>query len=181
MLNIVDRYKYLGVVLQENLDFKITEEVLAGAAGRALGAIISKFKCLKNVGFNTFSQLYQANVVPIVDYRSSVWGYANYDFCVKVQHRAIRYFLGVHPKTPLLGLEGDMGWENCKVRNILDIIRLRNKLIKMNPDRLTKRIFIWDYNLCKNWYKEVKQIFKLIECQEMFTNKLACNLTTVKK
>ncbi len=43
----------------------------------------------------------------------------------------------------------------------------------MNPDRLTKRIFIWDYNLCKN-------IFELIECQEMFTNKLACNLTTVK-
>ncbi len=50
----------------------------------------------------------------------------------------------------------------------------------MNPDRLTKRIFIWDYNLCKNWCKEVKQIFELIECQEMFTNKLACNLTTVK-
>ncbi len=50
----------------------------------------------------------------------------------------------------------------------------------MNPDRLTKRIFIWDYNLCKNWCKEVKQIFELIECHEMFTNKLACNLTTVK-
>ncbi len=29
--------------------------------------------------------MYQANVVPIVDYSSSVWGYANYDFCVKVQ------------------------------------------------------------------------------------------------
>ncbi len=50
----------------------------------------------------------------------------------------------------------------------------------MNADRLTKRIFIWDYNLCKNWCKEVKQIFELIECEEMFTNKLACNLTTVK-
>ncbi len=60
------------------------------------------------------------------------------------------------------------------------IIRLWNKLIKMNPDRLTKRIFIWDYNLCTNWCKEVKQIFELIECHEMFTNKLACNLTTVK-
>ncbi len=57
-LNIVDRYKYLWVVLQENRDFKITEEVLAGAAGRALGAIISEFECLKNVGFNTFSKMY---------------------------------------------------------------------------------------------------------------------------
>ncbi len=76
-------------------------------------------------------------------------GYANYDFCVKVQYRAIRYFLGVHPKTPLLGLEGDMGWENCKVRYYLAIIRLWNALIKMNPDWLTKGIFIWDNNLCK--------------------------------
>ncbi len=67
-------------------------------AGRALGAIISKFKCLKNVGFNTFSKMYQAIVVPIVDYSSSVWGYVNYDFCVKVQYRTIRYFLGVNPK-----------------------------------------------------------------------------------
>ncbi len=79
-----------------------------------MGAIISKFKCLKNVAFNTFSKIYQANVVPIVDYSSSVWSYANCDYCVKVQYRAIRYFLGVHPKAPLLDLEGDMGWENFK-------------------------------------------------------------------
>ncbi len=108
----------MRVVLQENLDFKMTEKVLAGAAGRALGAIISKFKCLKNIDFNTFSKMYQANVIPIVDYSSS-------DFCVKVQYRAIRYFLGVHPKAPLLGLEGDMVWENCNVRHILAIIRLK--------------------------------------------------------
>ncbi len=58
--------------------------------------------------------MYQANVVPIVGYSSSVWGYANYDFCVKVQYRAIRYFLRVHLKAPLLGLDGDMGWEKLK-------------------------------------------------------------------
>ncbi len=153
---------------------------MAGIAGKALGAIISKFKCLKNVSFNTFSKMYNASVVPIVDYSSNVWGYANYDLCVKVQYRAIRYFFGVHPKASLLHVEGDMGWDNCKVWHFLAIIRLWNKLIKMNPDRLTKIIFIWDYNLCKNWCKEVKQIDELIECQEMFTNKLACNLNTVK-
>ncbi len=105
---------------------------MAGAAGRALGASISNFKCFKNVGFNTFSKMCQANVVPIIDYSLSLRGYANYDFCVNVQCRAIRYLLGVHPKAPLLGLEGDMWWKNCKVRHILAIIRLWNKLIKLN-------------------------------------------------
>ncbi len=50
----------------------------------------------------------------------------------------------------------------------------------MNPDRLTKTIFIWDYNLCKKWCKEIKQYFELIECQEIFTNNLACHLTKVE-
>ncbi len=154
MLNIVDIYKYLGVVLQENLDFKVTEEVVAGAAGKALGAIISQFKCLKNVRFNTFSKMYQANVVPVVDCNPSVLGYASYDCSVKAQFVAIMYFLEVHPNAPLLVLEGDMGWENYTVRYIWAIIRLWNKLIKMNSDRLTKRIFSCDYNLCKNWFKE---------------------------
>ena len=34
-LKIVDRYKYLGIILQENLDYNVTTSVLAGAAGRA--------------------------------------------------------------------------------------------------------------------------------------------------
>ncbi len=44
VLNIVDRYKYLGTILNEHLDFSVTSSVLSGAAGRALGAVISKFK-----------------------------------------------------------------------------------------------------------------------------------------
>ena len=46
VLSIVDRYKYMGTVLNEHLDFTLTFSILAGAAGRALGAVISKFKAL---------------------------------------------------------------------------------------------------------------------------------------
>ena len=53
VLSIVDRYKYLGTVLNEHLDFTVTSSILSAAAGRALGAVISKFKGLKNVWFNT--------------------------------------------------------------------------------------------------------------------------------
>ena len=43
-LEIVSSYKYLGITLSEYLDFNVTANVLAGAAGRALGAILAKFK-----------------------------------------------------------------------------------------------------------------------------------------
>ncbi len=68
MLNIVDKYKYLGTILNEHLDFSVTSSVLSGVAGRALGAVISEFKWLKNVGFNTFDKMFQISVVPIIDY-----------------------------------------------------------------------------------------------------------------
>ncbi len=83
--------------------------MLSGVAGRALGSIISKLKSLKNVAFETFSKLYHSGVVPIMDYCSGIWGYGNLEMCQKLQQHALRFYLGVHPNTPLLTLEGDMG------------------------------------------------------------------------
>ncbi len=50
-LEIVKQYKYLGVFMDEYLDFNVTENVIAGAAGRAFGAILTKFRNLRNIGF----------------------------------------------------------------------------------------------------------------------------------
>ncbi len=66
-MEIVDKYKYLGIFLDEFLFFRCSASMLSGAAGRALGSIISKFKLLKNVGFETFSKLHHSGVVPVVD------------------------------------------------------------------------------------------------------------------
>ncbi len=46
-LNVVNKYKYLGVILEEHLDFNLTSSVLANAAGRALGSVISKINTKK--------------------------------------------------------------------------------------------------------------------------------------
>ncbi len=39
-LKIVDQYKYVGIILHENLDYNVTTYVLDGTGGRALGAVI---------------------------------------------------------------------------------------------------------------------------------------------
>ena len=40
-IDIVDKYKYLGIFLTEHFDYQYIAEVLTGAASRALGSIIS--------------------------------------------------------------------------------------------------------------------------------------------
>ncbi len=71
----VDKYIYLGVYLNEYLDYQTIGNTLSGASGRALGSVISKFKSFRNVGFKTYSKLYHSGVAPILDYCSGVWGF----------------------------------------------------------------------------------------------------------
>ena len=66
-LEIASNYEYLGIILDEYLKFNSCARSLAEAAGRALGAVISKSKMLKNVGYVTFKKMYDAGV------KNGVW------------------------------------------------------------------------------------------------------------
>ena len=56
---------------------KKCEETQADSAGRALGGVISKEKQLRNIRFKTYSQLYNAGVIPFLDYGSEIWDLLN--------------------------------------------------------------------------------------------------------
>jgi hypothetical protein len=168
--------------LNEHLDYNVTASVLTGAAGRALGAVISKFKCIKNVGFRTFSKLYHASVTTVMDYCSAVWGYKELDCCTKLQQRACRYYLGVHQWAPLLAVEAEIGWPKCRVRRFIEMARLWNRLVKMNNSRLTKIMFLWDHSLChNNWSSELKLLLYSMEMQHVFDHKETIDIVLLLK
>ena len=48
------------------------------------------------MGFETFTQLFERCVTPIMEYGSSCWGFKQFSKCDNVQNLAIRFFLGVH-------------------------------------------------------------------------------------
>ena len=58
---------------------------------------------------------------------------------------------------------GKLGWSNHRNRQKLEMIRLWNRIINMDDERITKVIFNWEYDLGLNtWCNSVKQI--LTEC-----------------
>ncbi len=65
---IVSGYKYLGVFLDEFLNFDKHCEAICNSAGRALGAIISKFSYFRNIGIKTFDKLFTSNVESVMSY-----------------------------------------------------------------------------------------------------------------
>ncbi len=51
---VIDSYKYLGLILDEFLDFNITAKMVAQSASRALGLLIAKFKRMGGMPYTVF-------------------------------------------------------------------------------------------------------------------------------
>ena len=78
ILNYESSYKYLGIWVNEFCDFSKTEKLLSESGDRALGKVVGKFKGMKNMGYNTYTKLYNACVATILNYGVGVWGaYSN--------------------------------------------------------------------------------------------------------
>ena len=82
-MQVVDRYRYLGIVLNEFLDFSVTARVVADTADRALGFLISKDKIQGGMPYKVFTKLYNALVQS-----TTVWPYGvTRSFLVSMQSR----------------------------------------------------------------------------------------------
>ena len=164
-------YKYLGVNINEHLDFNFTVDKHSDSAGRALSAIITKM--IKNGGFpyKVYTMLYNACVTSIADYSGAVTGFDKYDSAMKLHLRAIRAFLGVPKNVCSVGLLSEVDLLLPQYRTNIHMIRQYHRLLCMDDSKLAKQIYLWDRalnenNIVKTWSTEVQYIFEQ-------TNKLA--------
>lgn len=99
-----------------------------------------------------YTKLYDALVRPIIDYGAAVWGYRSMSPINAVQNRAMRFYLGVSKCTPNAAVHGELAWMTPKEQQWVSITRQWCRLINMDSDRQTKKIFKWASEVnCKNW------------------------------
>ena len=179
----VNSYKYLGVYLDQHLTFVENITNLAGSGSRALGKIISLYKNNRSMGLNTYRKLYESCVCPVLDYSCAVWQHADCNKIDQVHNRAMRVFLGLHRFSPILGLEGELGWEPCFIRRYTELARYWNKLILMEPTRLTKQMFIYDYQgkFKRSYCNEVMTMLDSVNLKHIYDNQLAIPLGLLKQ
>ena len=73
VIEIVSRYKYLGIVLHEMLGYSVTANVLADSGGRALGSLYTKYRSNKGFRYTTYTKMFDLCVSPILEYFPGVW------------------------------------------------------------------------------------------------------------
>ncbi len=96
--------------------------------------------CVPIYNYVTYIKLYHNGVVLILNCCSSEYGYCNLDKIGTVQNRALRLFLGVHIFSPNFSINADMGWIPSKIRRHTEILRMWNRIVKMEYNRLMKRV-----------------------------------------
>ena len=87
--------KYLGCIINENVDHTVTAECLTEYADYALGMLINKFYLNKHMSFQTYTKLYNSFICSIMDYASCVWGHICQSKRDTAQNKEIQLFLGV--------------------------------------------------------------------------------------
>ena len=71
---------------------------------------------------------------------------------------------------PILAINGDMGWTPSDIRQKVAIIRLWNRLVAMEDNRLTKSIFKWDKNFNNSWSFCVKSLLDKLGMIEAYNS-----------
>ncbi len=101
-IQVIDKYRYLGLVFNELMDMSQMAKVVAQATSRALGVLISKYKSHGSLPFAVYSRLCDAIVQPILDYGAAVWVPGNSVLLMLSNTELAKYSLewGSLPKQP---------------------------------------------------------------------------------
>ena len=151
--------KYLGYFVHEHINNEHHAEILTNAASRSFARIHSIFKSIGNMGVRSYETLYNAYVLPIMNYASGIWGFSDFSKPQVLQNRITRFFLGVHRFVPLAATKSELDWIGCREARWIEMLRLFNRFNEMDKSRLPNIILKWDQSLGLNtWYSEIQYI-----------------------
>ena len=99
IIEVVDKYKYLGIEFNYNGHFAPNIKTLSTIATKAMFALLQKGRKY-NLDLDTQLHLFESMVKPIMLYGSEVWGYNSVDVLERVQLIFFKILLKVHKSTP---------------------------------------------------------------------------------
>ena len=165
-IEVVEEYKYLGCVINEQLGSRRMVEERAKAGARALSEWLRKCRvAVGEVRGETFVKLMEMLVGSVLMYGAEVWGGGGQLGPVEgVQMRAARIFLGVGRLHPLVSLQYELNMMPLRWEGMRRCIEFWVMVLRLNEERLLKVVMLEALEKgCK-----IKWVQNLKNCLEMF-------------
>jgi len=107
-IEIISKYKYLGVVFASTGSYIHAKKHLIEQANKALFYIYARVQNL-DIPFDLLLELFDNTVTPILCYRSEIWGYENSTSIEQVHLAFLRKITKTRKSTPSYMLYGKTG------------------------------------------------------------------------
>ena len=140
-MEIVKSFKYLGIVFTVGGSFSEAQNTLAGQAQKAI------FKLNKYLNKFTFIsprhkfELYDKNIMPILNYGSEVWGFAKANVIEMVHMQFCKKVLGVKKSTQNDFVYDELGRINYLSKRYIIIIEYWFKILQAPENKYIKSVY----------------------------------------
>jgi hypothetical protein len=157
-VEIVDQYKYLGIVFKKTGNFLTAKTTIMNQAKKAMYLLKIRVRHL-NLPLDCQLLLFDQTVLPILTYGAEIWGFSNLDMMEKIHTDFLKYIFNVKRSTPHYMLYGELGRQP-----ITGIIRQRiimywAKLVSDKQHKISVimyNLLFSDSNNEYDWLKYVK-------------------------
>ena len=160
-VEVVDEFKYLGVVFSKNNSFKENIKQLYDKAVRAMYGVLSK--CRKhNLSIDCKLDLFDKIVKPIVLYGCEIWGFSNCYLIEKLHLKFCKHILDVKQSTPNFMVYGELGGYPISINIKVRMISFWCKLVNSYGLKMSSKLYHVLRYVNSPWIKYVHNI--LDEC-----------------
>ncbi|XP_053379986.1 uncharacterized protein LOC128548636 [Mercenaria mercenaria] len=140
ILEVVDEYKYLGVLFSRSGSFFKAKKHIAKQGTKAMYCLLKKAKALC-LPIDMQIELFSKTVKPILLYGCEIWGYGNIDVIERVQLKFLKHILNLKSCTSNCMIYGETGVQPLSIDIKTRIVSFWAKLVQPTGMKLTNRDF----------------------------------------
>ena len=144
-LEVVDCFKYLGVVLPKSRSFYQSKKHIVDQARKTLFGLYRKIRNL-DLPIDCQLKLFDNTIVLILTYGCEIWGYGDLTIIERVHTDFMKYILNVKKCTPHTMLYGELGRFPIAITIKKRIISFWSKLLLDKASKLSHRMYSVLYN-----------------------------------
>ena len=155
-LEIVNHFKYLGVLFSKTGSFTAHVKSLYEKARKAMYGVISKCRN-HNLSIDCQLDLFDKVVKPVLLYGCEVWGFSNINIVEKLQLKFCKYILNLNNSTPNYMVYGELGRYPLSINIKVRMVTFWANMIYSN--KLCTKLYALLQNIDSPWMKCIKNIF----------------------
>lgn len=182
ILEIVNKFTYLGVVFTPGGSFTETQNMLAGQARKALFMLDKYIYRFTTLTTSHLIELFDKLILPILNYCSEIWGFVPANIIERVHLQFCKRLLGVKKSTQNDFIYGEFGRTTLIIRRYYIIIKYWFKILTSEEGKYIKYIYkmmlldLDERPNKTNWAYLVKDLLSRLGFYEVWLNQGVGNI-----